>query len=304
MVDTRDPAGAPEPGRERRMTDAGTDELVVDLHGNVGAYAVDALDLPERAEFRAHLEFCPSCRLEVAEFREATAELALLMTSRPPTELRATTLGAVRGVRPLPPEIQRPAPVRPVLPQPPEDVAPLDDHPSIMPWSLDLGAPPVVEPRASAPVLNKMLLALAAAAVVISLALGGWFAYGTAQRAAEMSAARIDAQQRAQLLSAPDARIIPSTLDGVPVSYVVSEQQNRAMFIGDQVPGPGPGRVYQLWLISGDEAFSAGVLDTGGTVQRWLSGSVADAERLAVTLEPAPFGSSAPTEQPISSVPV
>lgn len=306
MVDGRPPAGAPEP--TRAGTDGATDELVIDPHGNVGAYVVDALDAPERAEFRAHLEFCPNCRVEVEEFREATAELALLTAARPPSALRGATLGAIRGVRPLPPQSPPPA-TRPVPPPPPEDVAPLDDHPSVMPWSLEFGARPAVEPapsirRAPTSRVNKLLAALAALAVVVSLGLGGWHAYWSTQRAAEVAAVSADAQQRAELLTAPDVRVLPALLDGAQVSYVVSQRQDRALFLGDQLPDPAAGQVYQLWLITGDDAVSAGVLTTGGTVQRWLSGPVADADQLAVTLEPGPAGSPAPTQLPKAVVPV
>ena len=136
-----------------------------------------------------------------------------------------------------------------------------------MPWSLELGARPEVAAQpASAPLVNKILLAITAAAVVISLGFGGWYAYSTQHRAAELAAAPADTDQRAALLSAPDARLVPSTLDGAPVSYVVSKQQDRALFIGDDLPAPATGQVYQLWLISGGKAVSAGVLNEGGTV--------------------------------------
>ena len=300
MTESGPPAS---PSRPTDATSGGerTVDYWSDPHIDVGTYAADALEAPERAEFRAHLESCATCRREVAEFGEATADLALLTAARPPDGLRSATLAAIRGVRPLPPLSPPPAPRRSVPPPPPEHVAPLDDHPSIMPWSLDLGTrTEVVETSTPAPLVNKMLLAIAVVAVVISLAFGGWHAYWTQHRAAEVAAANADTDQRVALLSAPDARLIASTLDGAPVSYVVSKQQDRALFIGDQVPAPGPGRVYQLWLISGDEAVSAGVLDAGGTVQRWLSGPVAEADQVAVTLEPAPAGSSAPTQTPIS----
>ena len=279
---------------------ARTQEHRGDPHADVGSYAADALEAPERAEFRAHLESCQSCRREVTEFAEATADLGLLTAARPPDGLREATLAAIRGVRPLPPETPPPAPRSP---SPAEHVAPLDDHPSIMPWSLDLGTRTEVAAQpARAPQVNKILLAITVAAVVISLGLGGWYAYSTQHHAAEVAAARADTDQQAALLSAPDARLVPSTLDGAPVSYVVSKQQDRALFIGDDLPAPATGQVYQLWLISGGKAVSAGVLNEGGTVQRWLAGPVAEADQLAVTLEPGPAGSSTPTQDPIAQV--
>ena len=49
---------------------------MTDIHALSGAYAVDALDDDERAQFEAHLAGCPSCRSEVDSLREAAALLA------------------------------------------------------------------------------------------------------------------------------------------------------------------------------------------------------------------------------------
>ncbi len=47
-----------------------------DVHALSGAYALDALDDSERAEFERHLAVCSSCRLEVAGLVEAAGSLA------------------------------------------------------------------------------------------------------------------------------------------------------------------------------------------------------------------------------------
>ena len=46
-----------------------------DIHGLSGAYAVDALDDVERAEFERHLAQCPECQAEVESLRAAAVEL-------------------------------------------------------------------------------------------------------------------------------------------------------------------------------------------------------------------------------------
>ncbi|WP_269801648.1 zf-HC2 domain-containing protein, partial [Desertihabitans aurantiacus] len=89
-----------------------------DVHADVGAYVVGALDASEREVFEAHLPHCPQCTREVTEFAETTAELARLTETPPPPELRAAVLGAVRSVRPLPPET---APAVGTPPQPAAD---------------------------------------------------------------------------------------------------------------------------------------------------------------------------------------
>ena len=287
-------------------------EVSADPHADVGAYAVDALDPPERAEFRAHLMSCAQCRTEVAEFRAATAELALLVATPPPAELRAATSIGIRGVRQLPPPAERdPSPVRHLPPLP--EVAPLDDHPSVMPWSLELGARPAPAPAPLPRVpaarpgldrrLDRRLLALVAALLVVVVGLGGWLVVSTGQRSAEIAAGRADLEQQTRLLSAPDVRLLTSTLNGAAVSYVYSRQQNRALVIGEGVPEPGPGRVYQFWLVDGgSRATSVGLDPEGGTLRVWLAGDLAGADVMAVTAEPGPNGSAQPTQDPISAV--
>ena len=71
--------------------------------GLVGAYALDALDQPERELFEAHLADCPECTAEVASLRAAATELSHTSMSTPPAALRADLLSAVGRVRPLPP---------------------------------------------------------------------------------------------------------------------------------------------------------------------------------------------------------
>jgi anti-sigma-K factor RskA len=75
-----------------------------DIHALSGAYAVDALDDIERAQFERHLAECPECRAEVASFRETSALLAEPVAEEPPTSLRAGVLAEIGRVRPLPPE--------------------------------------------------------------------------------------------------------------------------------------------------------------------------------------------------------
>jgi anti-sigma-K factor RskA len=74
-----------------------------DIHALSGAYAVDALDDDERAEFERHLAVCADCRAEVASFRETTALLAEPEAETPPASLRAHVLSGIQAVRPLPP---------------------------------------------------------------------------------------------------------------------------------------------------------------------------------------------------------
>ena len=49
--------------------------MSVDIHALSGAYAVDAVDEFERAQFERHLAGCADCRAEVDSLREAASLL-------------------------------------------------------------------------------------------------------------------------------------------------------------------------------------------------------------------------------------
>jgi anti-sigma-K factor RskA len=74
-----------------------------DIHALSGAYAVDALDDDERAQFEEHLAGCATCRSEVDSLREAAALLAETTVTAPSAGLRDRVLADVAGTRPLPP---------------------------------------------------------------------------------------------------------------------------------------------------------------------------------------------------------
>lgn len=76
-----------------------------ELNALVGAYAVDALDEPERELFEAHLARCPECAAEVASLRAAAAELSHTAFTAPPDAVRGELLAAIGRVRPLPPRV-------------------------------------------------------------------------------------------------------------------------------------------------------------------------------------------------------
>ncbi len=78
-------------------------EKMSEIHALSGAYAVDALDDDERAQFEEHLAGCAACRSEVDSLREAAALLAETTVVVPSAGLRDRVLAEAGGVRPLPP---------------------------------------------------------------------------------------------------------------------------------------------------------------------------------------------------------
>ena len=72
-----------------------------DIHEQVAAYALDALDDDERAAFEEHLATCDRCAAELPAVRETAAALAYVPESVPPPDaLRGRVLETARAERP------------------------------------------------------------------------------------------------------------------------------------------------------------------------------------------------------------
>ena len=112
---------------------------------------------------------------------------------------------------------------------------------------------------------------------------------------------QVATQQVNELLTAPDAKVYATDLNGAPVSFVVSKERDQALFLGDDVPPP----VRRQGLPAVDDRFPdhpERLVDRGGDVTQWMiDGPLEDAQQLAVTVEPA-GGSPQPTTDPIAGV--
>ena len=293
-----------------------------DTHSAIGSYVADALSPAERAEFETHLTGCISCRLEAAEFAETLAELTPLVATRPPAALRDSVLAAIRTVQPAAPELavraeERarrraepgspdlqpwvPAAVTELRPLGPDEVAPLDEHPSEVPDWTWLGvtaslSDDLTDRRSRR--TDRILAALLAAALVVALAFSGWVYVSWQQNQTQVA----EAQRETDLLTAPDVKVYTSTVEGAPVSYVVSKERKQALFIAKNLRDPGPDQTYQLWTLKGEAATAADLVRTGGTIRQWIRGPVDDADGLAISREPGPNGSSSPSQPLLSEV--
>jgi anti-sigma factor RsiW len=287
-----------------------------DIHAAVGSYAVDALTPVERAEFEAHLDDCPSCRWEAAEFGETLASLSALTATPPPAALRDSVLAAVAGVRQVsgqrgqrsadpagpvddeagevePAPRRALAPVTELRPLEPHEVVPLEEHPSQVPDEPWLGMAAVLSEDMGrlSRWQERVLGAVVAVALLVALILGGWV-YVSRQ---QIQTLETQAQQQSQLLNAPDAAVYRDNVNGTPVSFVVSKERNEVLFVADDLAAPEPGSVYQVWIVRGTASASAGVVRDGDIRQLFTSPQLRDADRLVVSVEPAPRGSATPT---------
>jgi hypothetical protein len=77
-----------------------------------------------------------------------------------------------------------------------------------------------------------------------------------------------------------------------------------AAFVGTGLPDPGPGNLYEIWLIRGETPVSGGcVTPTDGTLVAFIDADVSQADLMALTIEPTSCPSQ-PTSAPFSTAPL
>ncbi|WP_422735765.1 anti-sigma factor [Micromonospora sp. WMMD729] len=233
--------------------------MSADIHTLAGAYALNAVDDLEGAAFERHLAECESCRQEVTELRETVARLADdTALDATPSELRERTLA----------EAARTPQLR--------------------------SAAAAGSARQSASRWRQLTVAAAAAVLVAGGASAVTWTVGN-DRISDERARSEQARQIAAVLDAPDARVFERSLQpGGAATVVVSRDRDRGVVLLRDLPEPGPGRIYELWLIRGKEPRKVGQLAEGIRASTMVIGPVAEAGTFGLSNEPA-GGSVAPT---------
>ncbi len=277
------------------------------IHELTGSYALDALDPAELAEFETHAANCPSCRYEVGQFREIAAELTVLMEAVPPPKLRNEVLSAVRNTTQLPVN----GSIGPAVAPPPPP--PRTNHSAgprrALPGSEIPGdpEPPAVDELALRRQRrrNAVLTGLVAAMLALLVGLGGVVYTLVSQRGDQIT--QLDREN--ELYRASDTKtVVVDIPGGGQATFIASKQLNRAMFIGTNLPDPGPENGYQLWTMTGKEpkwktATSVSrdnqVPASGGKV--FLRGDIAKADFLCLNVEPLSNTTGKPTVPPLAA---
>jgi anti-sigma-K factor RskA len=77
----------------------------IDIHHLAAAYALDALDERERAEFEAHYESCEICRADVVAFRSTMAQVGEAYSVPPPSSMKDRVMADIAATRQLSPTL-------------------------------------------------------------------------------------------------------------------------------------------------------------------------------------------------------
>ena len=222
-------------------------------HTLAGAYALDAIDGPDRARFERHLARCPACAAELRELREATARLAAAAAADPPADLIDHVVAAAARTRQLPPAAARPPARRPG------------------PGRLRRAAP-------------RWVAAGLAAAVLVGAA-----AVGLAAADHHLSSVRQGDHAIAVVLNAPDAVLLTARVTAGGKATVVMSRRDRALvFTTDGLPPLRAGRCYQLWLMGSAGDRPVGVLPAPdhGMTSPVIATGLAAGDWVALTVEP------------------
>lgn len=217
-----------------------------DLHTLTGAYVLDALSEPERADFERHLAECEACAAEVVELRTVAARLAVA-AEPPPAGLRQRLMTAVHHTRQLPP-------------LPAADNQPTRaTHRDRGPWTL-----------------------IAVAASVTAALLSGVHAINLDSDLDRAINERQAAQGRlddvSRVLGAADV-----TFDSGQGATVAVSRRFGVVLLARNLPVLPEDRVYQAWLIGPTGPRSIGLLTDPGPV---LVDHVAGTSQLGITVEP------------------
>jgi anti-sigma-K factor RskA len=237
-----------------------------ELKDALSALALGALDSAERIEVEAHVRGCAECQAELQALLKVVDGIGLEASPvTPPDLLKSKVLSRI--------ELERVNAGSQLRTLPPAG-----------------GRPVVAAPKPAGSWM--MPLALAASLVLAAAAL--LYAFRMQTEVEEL-------RKTARILQSADlvrANMKGQTSAPNATGLALWSKANGMLFSATQLPKLPPGRVYQLWTITGTTATSAGLLtpDASGAVRLELPvpANAARPDAFGVTVEPA-GGSPAPT---------
>ena len=244
----------------------------------LGAFALGAVDAEEAAMVRAHLATCAECQAEMAELWLAVDSLpGTIEPMEPPPVLRDRIAAAIAAEAASP----APPPSAPSAAPAPEPV------PSIVP------APAVPEPIHRPASFWSRATPWAAAAVILLLLSAGLLVWNLRLREQIATAPVTETIALAPTDAAPGAR--------GEVTYL--PQDNVLVLDVRDLPPLQPDQVYEVWLIGANGPKPAGTFDQP-TDQHAIVADRSQYDTLAITAEPGPLGTTAPTGEIVATAPL
>ncbi len=229
----------------------------------LAAYAMHALSPEETREVDAHVSASDELRRELAGFQVIAAVLATGVPQiDPPAHLRDRIMKTIAAEA--------------------------------------AGAEPTTTPPARASWPRAWRLGLAAAAALAIAFAGTTFTLN--RRLAALNQRLVSQERVLGILADPAAKV--TSLAGsvrAGVRFVYHPETRQGALVVSDLRDPGQGKVYQLWLIAGQTPESVTVFRTapGRPIILPVAADFARYQVVAITVEPGPNGSPAPTSNPI-----
>lgn len=244
-------------------------------HLLVGARALHALSAGEAAQFDRHLAGCDSCAEELKGFRETLALVGSHTPSTPRPALRATVL--------------RTADITPQLPPPTVEPAPGGSEVLDRTAGVTKARGAAARRRHRSP---RLLLAAAAVAVAI---IAGAVAFGVTGGQNGTS----EADMMHCVEQATDAHVLSPDV-GSRGAVTMAPSCHAAVVQPAGLPAPPSGMVYQLWVMTGAQARSMGMMhdNAAGAMPMMVAATRSGDTAIDITVEPA-GGSERPTSDPV-----
>ena len=238
-----------------------------DVRDLLGAYALDAVDAREAAEVRAFLEHDAEARAELAELLAVVSVLpALAEPMTPSAGLRDRISAAALADAPA-----RTTHVSPT----PTPLRTLSVEQPVAPTN-------VVRPEPAFWQRASTWATAAAALLIISLGLLYW-----------------NMQLRNEISTTPQVETLAlAATEKAPEAHgevKVMPQEGLLMLDVRNLPPLPEGYVYEVWLIGEGDPVPAGVFDSS-TAQHAMVADRSQFTTVAVTMEPGPMGTEAPTK--------
>ena len=243
-----------------------------DMQPWLAAHALGEADADDTSP-RAHVAACPRCQQNLREYRRVAALLPLAAPGATPApDLRDRVIAAIAH-------------------ESDEDVA-------------DTPATPVTvhSPKAALPAGRRFARAgwAALAFAALAVALLGWniaLQRQLAEQSAQISTNRESWQTMIVLLNDSSLHWYPISGDSATGHLWTTPGSEVACLVAQQLPAPGEGNVYQVWLVRGGEQISGGTFEArngGGWVLVRSDEPLDQYDLIFVTAEPR-GGSAAPS---------
>jgi anti-sigma factor RsiW len=266
----------PERRGEERGTSDDPSATNDSIHLLTAAYALDALDPAERAEFEAHLPECPTCPAEVRELQETAARLGAAEAAAPPPAMRSAVLAQIAAIGGAADS---------------SGGDPGHAHSSHR-------VVPIRRRRLDA----TTVLGIAAGVLALVVATLSVLLVQSRHDQQNLSAT---AAAVASVVSATDAQSASGRIvGGGRGTVVMSASSGKAVFLAQGLSQPPSGHVYELWYIAANgSAVPAGTFSpsSGGQVAQLMPGRPDSAALVGLTVEPGQ-GSTTPTTKPTFAV--